>query len=662
VCTVAGGTVTIVAAGTCTIAAAQVGDANYNPAPSVSLSFAVNRSISTTTLASSLNPSIFGQSVTLTATVSSADLTGSVTFMDGGTTLGTGTVTNGVATLTTSTLAAGTRVITAAYSGNANTAGSTSSALRQSVTATGTIVLKVRSGADDGAFTFASATSNLNHGFSTLAGGWQSAPLQVAPGTYTVTMGLPSGFGLTGITCSDSDSRGNLSQLAATIVIAPAEAVTCTFSVVNARKKTVEVISRFMKARNDLLLSNGPDSNRQIDRLIEASGRPATAAVDLGNSGAIASASLAPSRLGALSEGGFNPALSAPGLAAAQRGSIGGPRVLEERVVGQEPAALAPFRVMGETEGAARFSFSSSLSQVARATETSAARKARDVEEQNVNGATGAVGGGRSPDVKAAFSPLDIWTEVHYLSFADARNNADSGGHFGVTYFGADYVVKPWLLVGLLAQYDTMHQSSNTQAFDIKGSGWMAGPYATVRLSETLFLQGRLAGGRSTNEVSPFLTYTDNFSTKRWLASTALVGRWSFGNWQLQPSVALAYMQDVSEAYVDRLGTSIPGLKVSLGQLKAGPHVSYRHTFADGTTLEPRVGVELLWNFAGSDRVADFGGTLSGPDGVRGRVELGLKTRLPSGLGFDISGSYDGIGSDSYLARGAKATVRVPLN
>ncbi len=87
----------------------------------------------TTIVASSLNPSIFGQAVTFTATVSAGG--GTVTFMDGATSLGTGTLSGGVATLTTSSLAVGNRSITAVYGGDGTHAGSTSSVLHQTVQA-----------------------------------------------------------------------------------------------------------------------------------------------------------------------------------------------------------------------------------------------------------------------------------------------------------------------------------------------------------------------------------------------------------------------------------------------------------------------------------------------------------------------------------------------
>jgi hypothetical protein len=85
---------------------------------------------------SSLNPSTFGQSVTFTATVqvsSGSSPTGTVTFLDGATSLGTANLTNSVAQLSTSTLAAASHTITAQYSGDANFAGSNSSALTQVV-------------------------------------------------------------------------------------------------------------------------------------------------------------------------------------------------------------------------------------------------------------------------------------------------------------------------------------------------------------------------------------------------------------------------------------------------------------------------------------------------------------------------------------------------
>jgi hypothetical protein len=76
----------------------------------------------TTTVATDVNPSAYGQTVTFTATVTAVSgvPTGTVTFRDGVTVLGSGTLNgSGVATFATNSLAVGTHPITASYEGAA---------------------------------------------------------------------------------------------------------------------------------------------------------------------------------------------------------------------------------------------------------------------------------------------------------------------------------------------------------------------------------------------------------------------------------------------------------------------------------------------------------------------------------------------------------------
>jgi hypothetical protein len=95
------------------------------------------RGATTTTISSSLNPSIYGQAVTFTATVHSyvgaASDGETVTFTKGTKVLGTGTLSGGSASFTTSTLLAGTNSIKAVYGGDSTLAVSTSKAVSQVV-------------------------------------------------------------------------------------------------------------------------------------------------------------------------------------------------------------------------------------------------------------------------------------------------------------------------------------------------------------------------------------------------------------------------------------------------------------------------------------------------------------------------------------------------
>jgi hypothetical protein len=127
-------TTSALAAGTHSIKAVYGGNAAFAGSTSPTLSQVVKQT-TTTTLKSSANPSTVGQAVTFTATVTAATgiPTGTVTFMDGTTKLGTGTLNAGTAKFTTTALAKGTHSITAVYGGSANYAGSTSAVLKQAV-------------------------------------------------------------------------------------------------------------------------------------------------------------------------------------------------------------------------------------------------------------------------------------------------------------------------------------------------------------------------------------------------------------------------------------------------------------------------------------------------------------------------------------------------
>src|SRR6185437_9139284 len=120
------------------------GDTTDSSATSSVFVQTVSQATAVVTLTSSMNPAAAGQSTTLRATIAPSVATGSVTFKDGSTTLGTATVSGGFATLVVSGLGAGTHSLTAVYGGDANVLAGTSQTLTetvyQSLTATTTAV------------------------------------------------------------------------------------------------------------------------------------------------------------------------------------------------------------------------------------------------------------------------------------------------------------------------------------------------------------------------------------------------------------------------------------------------------------------------------------------------------------------------------------------
>jgi sugar lactone lactonase YvrE len=107
---------------------------------SATVSLTVAKAAPSVALISSVNPVVVATAITFTATVSSSagTPTGSVSFYDGSTLLGSGTLALGAAAYATSGLAVGAHSITAAYGGNSNFSALTSSALTETVTAPAT--------------------------------------------------------------------------------------------------------------------------------------------------------------------------------------------------------------------------------------------------------------------------------------------------------------------------------------------------------------------------------------------------------------------------------------------------------------------------------------------------------------------------------------------
>jgi hypothetical protein len=128
---------TALSAGVHSITAEYAGNGIFAASVSSPVSQSVGKAGTATTLTSSPNPSTPGQTVNFVATVTGqygGAVTGTVTFKQGkNKVLGTASLVNGSATLSLSTLRRGRHKVTAVYGGDANSNGSTSPAITQTV-------------------------------------------------------------------------------------------------------------------------------------------------------------------------------------------------------------------------------------------------------------------------------------------------------------------------------------------------------------------------------------------------------------------------------------------------------------------------------------------------------------------------------------------------
>lgn len=227
--------------GLLSIGADYSGDANYLPCTAPILIVTVNKSPSTTTVSSSSNPATLGAPVTYTATVtgSGGTPTGSVTFKDGATVIGTGTLNGGgLATLVNGSLGAGNHSITATYIGDSNYTGSTSSTLTQTVnqgTSTTTLASSANPVASGSPVTFTatvsgagaspSGTVTFKDGVTTIGTGTLNGGGQAALVTSALALGNHS---ITAVYAGDANFTGSTSSTLAQVTVSTASATALT--------------------------------------------------------------------------------------------------------------------------------------------------------------------------------------------------------------------------------------------------------------------------------------------------------------------------------------------------------------------------------------------------------------------------------------------------
>ncbi len=360
-------------------------------------------------------------------------------------------------------------------------------------------------------------------------------------------------------------------------------------------------------------------------------------------------------------------------------GDTGRPRLIERRRDRYARSSLKDsWGIDGQgTEREGRIGYRTSLSKLGgslrESTSDKAARLGVDASQY---------GGWDEPAYRGGW---DIWSEGSWSYFKSDGGSAGgtaSTGQFGLIRGGIDYLVQPNLLVGVLVQYDYLRERAETDAaahaseagFDISGHGWMAGPYVEYELTQNLFFDVKGLVGTSLNQVSPYGTYSDEFTTTRWLVAARLTGSWRWQDserslWHFSPRAEVVWFNEESEDFIDSEGYLVAGQQVHLGRFKAGPELSYRYMTHAGTIIEPRVAAQALWSFSRSGDAKGGGLDPASVSGVKDvpletfqmRFEAGLKIEDEHGQRLEVEANYTGLGQQGHQAVGGKVGVTIPL-
>ena len=318
-------------------------------------------------------------------------------------------------------------------------------------------------------------------------------------------------------------------------------------------------------------------------------------------------------------------------------------RRLSSGRTGATPNAFA----MDMTRGRMNATLSTSLSAIRQEAEESE-KQMPDAERFSLDGRTGR-------------DSLDVWFQASYSSVSDERGGFKNETDFGLYSIGADFMANDRLLFGALIQLDQAETITGDLSSEVEGTGWMAGPYVAVKLTDGLFFDARGALGGSDNTVNPIGTYRDEFITERYLAEAHLTGEIITGNWRLSPRAGLAYFGEEQEAYRDSLGFDIPSQTITIGRFTAGPEVSYRYERANGAVWQPYVSLNAVWDYDDTSAI-QTNGALIAMETLRADARFGVNADLSNGGVLGLEFSTSGIGQGDFKADTGMIRLRLPLS
>lgn len=249
---------------------------------------------------------------------------------------------------------------------------------------------------------------------------------------------------------------------------------------------------------------------------------------------------------------------------------------------------------------------------------------------------------------------LDFWFEGRYMTYdtvdLDARPN---DGNFSVMYFGTKYMLGPDIMLGYMAQFDQAIEQSRYSG-QLAASGWMAGPYMSVRFGQGVVFDARAAWG--TAENLPGVT-VDTMSADRKLVRSTLRGTRQVGGWTVAPSVGLSYVEDTLAYQNEDFMDSAPS---GTGRLDVLPEMKRRFDLNSDTYVEPRVAAGGFLSFDDINRLGPRGFTMSDPD-LHWKAEAGVALGVKDSMNLQATGGVVTGGESAPDTWSGKLQLNMPL-
>ena len=241
---------------------------------------------------------------------------------------------------------------------------------------------------------------------------------------------------------------------------------------------------------------------------------------------------------------------------------------------------------------------------------------------------------------------VDLWAEGRVHNY---QTGSTDNGNLSVLYLGTSSRIGSDIKIGALAQIDRGSETYDYRGADMAATGWMAGPYMSMRLMPGVVFDGRAAWGTTEDDAVIFGGHEE---TDRSLLRGKLTGTRDVAGWKVAPSVGVVYVEDaVRDGATGALESD------GSGKVEVLPQVSRR--FEDGDTyVEPQAAVG---GFVGFDDLSELDTRLATEEDVHLKAQAGVKVGVKEGSSVTATGGVESTGVEAPESFTGRLQFNVPL-
>ncbi len=244
-------------------------------------------------------------------------------------------------------------------------------------------------------------------------------------------------------------------------------------------------------------------------------------------------------------------------------------------------------------------------------------------------------------------------------SFTHVDGDAVSGNTWnGIV--GIDYLVTDHVLVGLLGGLESGDLDFDVAGGATDGTGYTAGAYVGVQLSEQLTVEAFLT--HSWLDYDTVVnTATGSTDASRVMVSANLIGNLPVSESLIfEPNMRLFYAHELQDGYTLSNGELVGRNTIDSGRISIGPKLHYFLNFDDGTNWSMFVSAHGEYDFSSEmqtvSTLPDFDGLLSA------RLGLGMDGVFRNGWSISLAGDVGGLGSGNFITYTGTGRLRIPFN